>query len=154
MLYPPEEARLATVAVFAVGVYLAHPIDWDFITATPHWLALVHHKYESTASNLAAAARALPGGEDYIAAAKHGRGFVTSTVRASLTCRDIVREAVDECTQWAIYASTEEQSWDGPTHGYRAVVYGAQRLDAEKRLAPRMKKQPRLGDSYFAQYKH
>jgi hypothetical protein len=145
MLYPVEEARMAAAAVIATGVYLGHPMDWNFLSTTPTWLTLVQNEYKANAAKLAAAARALPGGNDFIDAAKPGRGFVASTVRARLTSRDIIQEAVDECTQWATYASTEE-----PVRGYRAVLDGAQRLDKEKRLAPRVEKKPRLGPVYVS----
>ncbi len=147
MLWPIEEARMAAAAILATGVYLGQPIDWDFLVTTPQWPSLVQQEFKHSASKLAAAARALPGGDDYIKAARHRSEFLVPSGRTRLTCREIVQEAVDECLRWAIYASEQEQSV--PVQGYRAVTYGAQCLDVEKTLAPpRTEKRPKLGALY------
>lgn len=142
-MYPPEEARAASAAVLAVGVYLGHPLDWDYLATTPEWSSLVQREYAISSKQLAEAARALPGGDNYIKAAKDAVGFAKSSDRAHLKQRDIVQEAVAECVRWAEFEGVE-------TRSYHAVIHGAQRLAQEKKRAPVIKKKkPTLGAFYL-----
>lgn len=131
MCFPIEEARRAFAAILAVGVYLGQPLDWAYLTATPHWPSRVQNaysRYPGFPRLVREAADALPGGTVFLARVKSNKDvFAAPTPRMRLTQREIVQEAVTECLNWANGNDKDD---------YKAIVRGAQILEDERKLRP------------------